>query len=220
MAPMKVPLIFYFSMWSQAVPIAVGILARRRLTSARVWIMFWCAIYLIVNLAAKYLASRGMNNHFLTYLALPVQCLGVMWALSLWQKSATARLTLRIAVPVFLVAFIVVTRFFENIRNFSAIAEPVYSIVALGAAIATLLSRSPDEEGALLSQDWFWVCVGLILHFGALAVLTPLAAHYLTTDPQLVIRAYVIRGYVNTAAFLVIAIGIFSPSSVRSGPFS
>ena len=65
----------------------------------------------------------------------------------------------------------------------------------------------------------FWICCGLILHFGALAVLTPFAAHYLVTDPQLMNSAYVIRGYINTAAFVIIAIGISCPSPVRPGPF-
>ena len=216
---MKPPLIFSFSMWSQAVPLVAGVAAHRRLTSARVWIMFWCAVYLIMNLAGRYLGARGLNNHFLSYVALPVQCLGVMWALSLWQVRPTARLTLRLAVPAFLLAFIALTLLLEDPRNFSTIAEPVYSIVALGAAIATLLTRSPDETGPLLHQDWFWICCGLILHFGALAVLTPFAAHYLVTDPQLMNSAYVIRGYINTAAFVIIAIGISCPSPVRPGPF-
>lgn len=214
---MDVPLILYFSMWSQTLPLAAGLLAWRRLDSARVWIMFWCAFYLVVNVGARYVGSRGLNNHFMTYLALPIQGTIVLWALSLWQTRPMARLTLRLLIPAFVIAVVVITLTRENTLNFSRIAEPVYSILALGAAITTLLMRSNEEEAPLLRQDWLWICLGLILHFGALAVLTPLAHAYIDTNRDLVMKAYIVRAWINTTAFAMIAVGVFSPRSVRPG---
>ena len=208
-----------FSMWSEALPLAAGVLARARLTSTRVWIMFWSAVYLIMNLSAKYLAEHHLNNHFLSYIALPVQAFAVLWALALWQERPTARLTLRLAIPAILIAF-AFTMTLDDIRSFSAVSEPVYSIVALGAAIFTLLTRSQHEIAPLMQQDWFWVCAGLILHFGALAVLTPFASYYVTREPQLVFQAYNVRAVINTVGFILIAAGVYSPSSPRSGPSS
>ena len=39
-----------------------------------------------------------------------------------------------------------------------------FPIVALGAALYTLLTRSAQETEPLLRQDWFWICAGLVLH--------------------------------------------------------
>lgn len=214
---MDVPLILHVSAWSHAAPLAAGLLAHRRLTSPRVWIMFWCAIYLIQAWAARYLGARHLNNHFLTYVVLPVQGAIIFWALSHWQKHPVARLTLRLLIPPFVIAFVLITLSLEELLSFSSVAEPLYSILALGAAVTTLLTRSYDTDESLMRQDWFWICIGLILHFGALAVLTPLARNYLQTDMQLVMRAYQVRAYINTLAFVIIAFGIYSPSGIRPG---
>lgn len=205
-------------MFCSALPVLAALARHRQIQGARLIIVGWCLLLFGVDMLGWYIGrGLGLNNHFLSYIATPLQGATVLWALSLWQVKPVARLTLRLAIPPFLVSWIILTLLLEDTRNFSAVAEPVYSLLALGAALFTVLSRSSDEVSSLLEQDWFWICTGLALYFGALAVLTPLAAGFVNTNLELVSRAYVVRSIVTILAFVCISIGMLCPQSIRPG---
>lgn len=215
---MKPPALLYVSIGSQTLPVLTGLYARTRLDPARMWIMFWSATYFVMNLAGGYLAMHRINNHFLSYAEISLQGPVALWALSLWQTKPVARLTLRLIIPPFLIAWVLLTLFVEDTTNFSPIAEPVYCMLALGAALYTLLSRSAQESEPLLQQAWFWICTGMAVHFVGLIVITPLGAAYMRSDPAMLIRAEVVHFGINAASFVIIAIGMLCPRQVQSGP--
>lgn len=215
---MKPPAILYVSIGSQVLPVLAGAYARGRLDSARVWIMLWSSISFMTNIAAGYLAMHRINNHFLSYAEICVQGPVILWALSLWQTKPVARLTFRLIIPPFLIAWVLLTLLVEDTTNFSSIAEPVYSMLALGAALYTVLSRGTQESEPLLQQDWFWICTGLAVHFVGWIVITPLGAAYVRTDPAMFIRASMVQFGINAGSFIVIAIGMLCPRQVQSGP--
>jgi len=215
---LKPPIILYFSAASEALPVLAAIIRRHQITASRAWILVWCGIQIVDNVIGKYLGFHHINNHPITYVALPLQGAAILWALSLWQLRPVARLTLRLIIPAFLVAWVVLVLGVEDLFNFSAVAEPVYSLLALGAALFTLLTRSSDASEPLLRQDWFLICSGLALHFSALAVLTPLSAAFVRSDPELVSRAYEVRGAINILSFVIIAAGMLCLRPIPSGP--
>lgn len=214
------PLVAYISVASEAVPALVALVRWRRLPAARTWVVVWCLLLVTMNLIGRWFGVRGINNHFIVYAAIPFQGATILWALSLWQVKPMARLTMRTAIPPFVVAWLLLTLLVEDFSNFSAVAEPVYSLLALGASLYTVLARSTVTQEPLLKQDWFWICAGLAIHFGALATLTPLGAAYVRTNPDLVVRAYIVRAWVNILAFAFITIGMLCPlqSSRSSSP--
>lgn len=214
---MTSPLLFYCSAASELLPPLAAVAWRRQLTDARRLVVVWCLIQVIANVVGFQLAFKHLNNHPVSYVALPFQGAAILWALSLWQLKPVSRLTLRLAIPVFVVAWIVLVATTENLYNFSAVAEPVYSMLALSAALYTLLTRSAATNESLLREDWFLMCTGLALHFGALAVLTPVAAAYLYRNQQLVMRAYEVRAAFNITAFVIIAVGFTCPRTAPSG---
>lgn len=213
------PPIIYFATAAQLLPLAGGLAARKHADSARVWIMFWGAFYFIGDMSARYLGIHHQNNHFLSYFGTPIQGAAILWALSLWQRQPVARLTMRLAIPVFWIAWVLLVVLVEDVDSFSTVAEPVYSLLGVGAATFTLLTRSNHESEPLLRQDWFWICSGLTIHFGVLAALTPLAAAYVYKDPGLVIQAYVIRAWINIFSFILITIGMACPRPTQPGLF-
>lgn len=213
---MKYPLVMLLAVYVSALPVLVALPRARRITGARLMILAWALLIFMMDMTALYFRSRHLYNHFLTYIFTPIQAVAVLWALSMWQVRPVARMTIRLAIPPFLVAWIVLTLLVEDVNNFSRAVEPVYSILALGAAIFTILSRAGDETAPLLRQDWFWICGGLILYFGALAVLTPLGAAYIH-DLAMMLRAYTLRAWITVIAFILISIGILCPSTIPSG---
>ena len=194
-----------------------GLYAHARLNSGRVWLMFWCATYYISNMAARYLGVRHINNHFLTYIFICVQGPAILWAISHFQAKPVARLTLRLVIPPFLLAWLILTVLVEDTSNFSPIAEPIYSMLALGAALYTLVTRSAQESEPLMKQDWFWICAGLSLHFAALTVMTPFAAAYVKNNPDMVIQALEVRAGINVLAFSIMTLGMLCPRQARPG---
>lgn len=211
----------YASLASQYLPLVAAFVRRKGLTRPRVFVLIWVGLYGLMNILAVYLGTRGVNNHFLTPIFTPFQGVVILWALSLWQTRHVPKLTIRLAIPCFLIAWAAFTVTIEDVRNFSLAAEPVYSMLALGAALYTLVTRGGDATEPLTQQDWFWICAGLALHFGALAVVLPLAAGLVHADPPMVVRAYAVRAIVNVLAFICITIGFLCPTpATRSGSSS
>jgi hypothetical protein len=213
---LKAPWIIYVSVYCQLLIFLAGCVTPSRQDPPRIWIMFWAILYFMANIAAQYLGRHQLYNHFISSIILPVQAWQILWALSLWQRSATARLTMRLCIPPLVVAIIVLTLTVEDYHTYSTVAEPVYSMVALGCAVFTILSLSAHEEESLLHRAWFWVCAGLILHFGVLAIWTPLAKALLN-DLATFRQAAIIRTWINVIALLLITIGILCPRTASSG---
>lgn len=207
----KPPWPIYASIVSQYLPLAAAAVRHKQLTRPRAFVLAWVALYVVSNIVAVSFARRGLNNHWVTTVFTPFEGAAILWALSLWQHRPVPRLTMRLAIPFFVVAWALFTLTIEDIRNFSLAAEPLYSLLALGAALFTLVTRGADTSEPLTRQDWFWICGGLALHFGGLAVVLPLSAGLVHTNPEVVVRAYTVRAVVNVFAFICIAIGFLCP---------
>ncbi len=212
-------LLIYIASFSQLLPLVAGLPARRWSISPRGLVILWSTLYFIGDATAFTLARRHTNNHFLTYIFMPVQGAVTFWALSLWQRREVHRIAIRLAIPIFWLAWVVLVLTVENTQNFSAVAEPMYSLLGLTVTIVTLLSRSLVESEPLMRRDWFWVCLGLALHFGFEAALTPFAAAYVRTNPAMVVHALGLRAMITLLAFSMIALGVLCPDSSRArGP--
>lgn len=220
----RVPWLIYLGALSIAIPPLAVLLLRRRPSGAAAWILAWSALLTAQEAAGTWLASRGINNHPLNYVAMPAAGGLVLWALSLWQTRRAPRRVMRIAVPIYLLVCALLVLLVENARTFSSVAQPLSGVVGLAAAAYTLVARSLEEADGLTRQDWFWTCGGLALYFGSASMLGPLAT-LLGGNLALLARAYELKSVVDVVAFLAIARGITCrtqarPSGVSSSPAS
>jgi len=209
---LRVPWLAYLGAVSQAAPLVAAALVRRPVWGPRAWVLAWCAVLVAVDAASLWLASQDVRNLWLFNSLTPASVAVVLWALSLWQTGDLTRLTMRIAILPFLLLWTVLTLAFEDTSAFSRAADPMASIVGLGAAAFTLLARSRSASGALLRHDWFWVSAGMALYFGTSSALSPLSALLVREAPQLVIRAYEVKSLLDVLAFLLIARGVTCPA--------
>jgi hypothetical protein len=192
--------------------LVAAVVARRPLRGARVWILAWCAILVTADATSLWLGRHNVSNLVVFNLLSPACLAIVLWALSDWQHAELPRLTLRLAIIPFLAAWGVLTFALEDTSSFSRVADPLTSLVGLGAAAFTLVAKSHRAGGSLLRQDWFWVSGGMVLYFGTAAMLQPLSALLVGNAPQLVIRAYEIKSVLDVFAFLLIARGVVCPT--------
>lgn len=212
---MKSPWILYVDGVATTLPLLSGVVARRRLSPARRWIVGWSGVTIALNVVALALAMQGKNNHWLGYLLLPVAGALLLWGLSCWQRSALASLAMRLAIPLLLVTWAGLVLRFEDTRTFSLVAEPFAGLLIMAAAIYTLVSRGINERGRFGAQDWFWISAGLVLYAGLTVALPPASYWLLTRHPELVIRAYELKAAIETVALLLISRGMFCPTPAR-----
>jgi hypothetical protein len=203
------PLILYLGAAVEAAPVVAAVV-RRPVRGARLWIVVWCAALTAANAVSLGLAFRGVHNLWVAYV-ITGESAFVLWALSFWQTSDTARLTLRVAVVPFLCVWAFLTLMVDNTSEFSRAAQPMACLVCLVAAAYTLLARSLVSRADVLRQDWFWVSAGLALYFGAWSALGPLSELLVRRAPELLNRAYEAGQMLDIASFLAITRGMVFP---------
>jgi hypothetical protein len=214
---MKVPWIVYAGAVAQALPLAAVVARRRALGSPRRWILGWSALLVATSLTSLWFAKQNRNNHWLIYLTTPILASIVLWALSLWQTSAVARLAFRLLVPLLGLTWAALL-LVEDTRTFSLVAEPFAGLLVMGAAIYTLVTRTFRDTGTLYQFDWLWIALGLALYSGLDVALPPTAHWLLALHPELVVSAYKVRAGFQIVAFALIARGMTCPiAATQSG---
>ena len=160
---MRVPPLVIPALVASLAPIVAQATRRRWPAGGRAWILAWCGLGLATDLVAFWLGSHGRNNLWLFYVWAPGSSALVLWALSHWQGMEIWRLTMRIAVAPFLLAWGLLFILVERASDFSSVAEPMVKLVALAAASFTLVAGSVAGRGDVLRRDWFWISGGLTL---------------------------------------------------------
>jgi len=208
---MVIPAIQYLSWASQGFPALAGVRDRGRIPPARRWIIAWGLIGLSLDAVSLWLALRQQNNHWVSYLAAPLEVSTLLLALSCWQPSVAGRRVLCSAAIAFVAADVLLVGSVENVKTFSLLRGPIESILIVVASLATLLVLIRQEQGSLLQRDWFWICAGLALRYGAGAALDPLGRVLVGNSPEVVASVLNVKAVVNVVSNLLIARGVWCP---------
>ncbi len=150
---------------------------------------------------------RG-NNLWVSHLGLPISASLLLWAFSLWQERDVARLTFRLAIPLFIVVWIGLLVFAENLQAFSRYGSPLRAILLVYVAAYTLVTRSVGAVEPVWREDWFWVAAGTLVSYGTSAIVTPLANLLLATSPGQLRRMYDVFNGVDVIANLLVTWGM------------
>jgi hypothetical protein len=221
------PWIVHVAALSQLVPPLVGSAAGRLTPPARRWTALWCLLLVADDAVSYAMAGLGHNNLWLSYVSMPLEGAAVLWTLSYWHPPGTGRLTLRVAVPLFVLLSAALTIAAEDPRATSLVVGPFRGLVLLLAALWTFLRRGLTSHEHLMQQDWFWVVGGFMLIGGVSTPFQPLI-WYLVNSGRLdmISAAFSLKAVTEIAAFAAIARGVVCPlRSTSSGgdsspPFS
>jgi hypothetical protein len=209
----RAPILLYLAAISEAAPLVAASVARRPARGARAWVLVWSALLVTEGGVQAWLGMHRVHNLWLSYIFTPAAGATLLWALSCWQPSEVARLTMRLAILPFLVMWAVLALAFDNTSSFSRAAEPLAYLVGLLAAAFTLIARSRAATGDLLHQDWLWVSGGVAMYTGTYSMIGPLSALLVGGDPNLLNRAYQFGAALCIVAFLAIARGMACPAT-------
>jgi hypothetical protein len=219
-----IPLVIYAMSASQALPVLAALRHGTRLPASRRWIILAMVIGLAMDGIGLSYALRGQNNHWLGYLAAPLEVAAILFGLAAWQSGLLARRVVR-ALAAGFALFVALLALIETGTAPSLVRGPVESILIVSACAFTLVRLSRQEQGSLFQRAWFWICTGLIIRYGALAALQPLGRALMDDSAATVLTLLKVRAVVHIVAHAIIARGIWcpilpQPSSGLSSPAS
>lgn len=208
--------------WSQALPPATLTFKGRWSVPGRRWAGWACVISVFSDGLSLLLSHRGVNNLWVGYVSTPMSGACVLLALSAWHARDSGRRLLT-AIPVYVVAWVAVLYFVENLERFSLFLFPAHSIVLLMVCLWTLLRNAMIErQGGLTQQDWFWIASGYAAMYGTAAAVEPLMS--VLVEQGQVARAFAVLDFkaaLQVLSLIAITVGMLCPVPTEpSGPSS
>jgi hypothetical protein len=177
-------------------------------------VLVWALLLFLFNALALFLAFRGVNNHWLVYLSTPLIGVAAIVALIGWQVRQMGRLLLRVLVPLYLAGWTIIVLSVEDMNTFSLVAGPFSSLVLLIAVSSTFVARSMGSLESLTRQDWFWICLGMIVFYGVETGFPPVALLLGRSRPDLLVAAAQVRAVSMIAAMITISWGLLCPTTL------
>lgn len=166
-------------------------------------------IYATVTLAESclmaFFSSRDQRNMWMIHLFTPFEASMFLWMFSRWQVREVARLTVLLAIPMFLVFWSFLTVTAESLAEFPIYGKSVEAILLVAVAAWTLVTRSSKLLVPLTRYSWFWVCVGVLVYFPFLSALNPISRLLVTDHRDLVVAMFQVNAVLGTAANLLFA---------------
>lgn len=201
---------------SQLLPLFSLLEQPRPVPQARRWVAIWGAIYLLSDVLQPIIARASGNNQWFIQWANPVEDAALLMAFSAWQLRPVLRLTFRLAIPLLALVTIAIAWRVDEIGTFKAVSSP-FRLLLLSSAVAwTLVSRSAVAVDRIWRQDWFWVSLGVVLHFSASVLVDPISSRLYPTRPDLVFTIYFLKASVDVLAFALIYVGMRCPTHATS----
>jgi hypothetical protein len=196
-----------------ALPLLTVLGAPTRARGARVGILIWSVILFVTTLLQYWLGRHHQHNAWVGEMTLPVLATALLWSFYRWQIGAVARQTVRVLIPLYLVATLILTLTVESLDSpFSLATNTITSVLILALSLYTLLTRTLAERGRLTRLDWFWICCGLALFYGSDVALEPFARAVMATRVDLVIAAMQFTSLIEVVAMLAITRGMLCPN--------
>ena len=215
------PWLAYAPVVAELLPPAAA-LARLARDRARLGIVGWCLTLFTADVIAMIQArAYHTNNLWTDYISTALSGAVMLWTLSRWQMKSVPRLALLVLIPLYLVAHLALVLTIENTENFSLVSDTLNGLLLLSLVLYTLIARSLHERERLTDFDWFWVCSGLALYFGAAMAVGPLYRVLLARRVDLLMDVILMKSVTDTVAMMAIARGLLCPiPSPRSSGFS
>jgi len=204
-----IPVVLYAKFASQAIPIVGALVVWGRPMPAPYRRVIWlCGLLLAADALDLVIAVLEGNNLFTSYVTLPVEVALSLWLLAAFQPNQQLRLTYGIVVPLMLGATAVALAATTPAVSFDLWVSPLLCLLILAAVAHTLVHRSLLSRTRLAGEDWFWICLGLAVHWGGLVAVPAFHRAYIDTHVEWVRLAYLVKAWTNIGAFIMIGWGV------------
>jgi hypothetical protein len=166
-----------------AIPALAAVICRVRSPSQRI-VAAYCIIGLIQSIYLTVLATAGTHNLWLIHVFVPVQGTMFLWTLALWQTRERARITILMAIPIFLAAWLGLTLTVESLEGLPRYVKIIEGLLVIAVAAYTLVTRSLHITGPVTSHSWFWISAAMVMYLSFGAILSPVSSLLLPHAPE------------------------------------
>ncbi|HKB54938.1 MAG TPA: hypothetical protein VKD22_13160, partial [Ramlibacter sp.] len=116
---------------AELLPVAAALFVGRRVSRPTRLVAILFVLWFSEDLAQQLLIHLHHNNNWLLHLTMPFEAALLLWAFSLWQDSEVARRAMLLAVPIYVVVWLVLQLFVERLDRVSQYAWPVSCLLVL-----------------------------------------------------------------------------------------
>ncbi len=135
-------------------------------------------VFLVVDqlsdLTMVTLASRHINNLWLTHVFVLIQYAFFSWIFAGWQHEERIRKLLYLSIPGMILLGIISAFFLENVTSFNTITRPLSSLLIVMISAYTLLSLNRSHVESLFRDTRFWLCSAALIYFASSLALAAL----------------------------------------------
>lgn len=213
---MKFYLYPFLAQMAQLLPPLAVVPRWRAASPAQRWITTWCIAFFLSDLLQLAVARQYGTNLFIFIFLQPIEDTMLLWGLSHWQVRPVTRLALRIAIPLIIATYVSIAIYAGETATFQRFSGPFRALVMMMCTAYTLISNVSNTPERVWQRDWLWTTIGVLLYFGLLVIVDPIAAAMGTDDLQSLIRLYNARSLGDVLAFALIWRGMRCPPQSNS----
>jgi len=169
---------------AELLPVFAGLMVGRSLSRPSRLVVALFVLWFCEDLAEGLLSHLHHNNNWLLHLTMPFEAALLLWAFSLWQDSEVARRAIVLVIPIYVVVWLVLQLFVEQLDRLSQYAGPMSYLLVLAVAAFTLVSKSARTSEPGWRQPWFWISAGMIIDMGSQVALNPIANILIATHQR------------------------------------
>jgi hypothetical protein len=190
----------YAASFVQLLPVVGGLRYGASLPAPRRWFMLWCILSFVADGIQLMFSTFFGQNLWLRLIIAPAQFAVGFWALSLWQTESKPRTIMRQAIVILIPATFVIALLWEGTRSFGDKSGPILQLALLAACVYTLVS-----------QDWFWITLGLSLYFALNVALGPVASALLSQNQAFLVQVFLFKARADILASILMTVGMLCP---------
>lgn len=201
---------------SSAVELAgavVGLRRWRRIAGGQRAITLWFTAAAMTDVGVIIAARQHHNTQSLIRIWFALSVILALDALSRYQFDQGRVAVFRLAIGMYLAAWLVLLTTIEPLAAFASYSAPLHTVVILSAAVLTLLRRASIGRGELMMDSGFLIAAGLAGYAVADVFEMVVAPLWATDFPQGVMIYNTVSNLVTALAELVIIKALFLPPS-------
>lgn len=169
---------------AELLPVVAALVVGRRLSRPSRLVVLLFVLWFCEDVTQLVLIHLHHNNNWVSHLTMPIEAALLMGAFSLWQDSQVARRAVLLAVPIYVVVWLVLQVFVESLDRLSQYAGPMSYLLVLAVAAFTLVSKSARAVSPGWRQPWFWISAGMIIDMGSQVALNPITNILIATHQR------------------------------------
>lgn len=170
---MKLPLIAYIDILSNAFPLGVGVSRWKRVKSEAIIVFVFVGVGAVTELITLFMAFRNLNNLWVLHIYHLIEYVLLALLFSRWQSVPWLRFLIKLSIPFYALFWLISKWTFEGwtgpatyTHTLSAAIFTILTTVALIQLIRSDHGGKGSEHHVPVYQSMhFWVFAGVLLYF-------------------------------------------------------